>query len=82
MRKPKREAHVVVTVDDEHLSKIDGVASALRRRGMKVESVLKATGLITGTCAKPVRDLKKVRGVSSVETQTKFHLPPPDSDVQ
>jgi hypothetical protein len=82
MRHPKRNVHVVVTVDDDHLSTIDAVASALRKRGMKVESVLKATGLITGTCSKPVAELKKVRGVSGVEAQTGFHLAPPDSDVQ
>src|SRR6201988_4433640 len=62
-RVPKREARgakkkpatrktaqqsVVVTVADSHLSKIGTVAAALRGHGMKVESVMEATGLITG----------------------------------
>jgi hypothetical protein len=79
-QKPARQ--VVVTVADDHRSKIRAVAAALRARGMKVESVLQGTGMITGTCSKPIAGLRRVPGVSAVETQTAFQLPPPDAFVQ
>ena len=68
---------VGVTVDDAHVSDLRKVAQQLRSKGMKVDEVLEATGLITGSCSKSVSALKKVRGVAAVEEQTQFHLPEP-----
>ena len=83
-RAPRSKAaskRIVVTIGDEHLPKIKSIAARLRSQGMKVDSVLEATGLITGASAKPSA-LKRVAGVKSVEEETRFQLPPPDSEVQ
>jgi len=73
---------IVVTVDDEHLSAIDKVAERLRAKGMKVEEIMKATGMITGSYSRKTDALRKIAGVLSVEEPTQFQLPPPDSSVQ
>ena len=73
---------VVVTVADEDLSEIHAIAEMLRSRGMRVESILAATGQITGAYAKPVSQLKGVRGVVDVEEPPDIQLPPPDSTEQ
>ena len=72
---------IVITVDDDHLPRIDHVASELRSLGMHVDEVLKATGLICGTADCQLTVLKKVPGVMSVEAQTSFDIPPSDSPV-
>ena len=72
---------IVITVDDEHLPRIDHVASELRSLGMHVDDVLKATGLICGTAECQLAVLKKVPGVMRVEAQTSFDVPPSDSPV-
>jgi hypothetical protein len=73
---------VVITVGDDHLAAIGTVATSLRSRGVKIESILEATGIITGTSTKPASTLEAVPGVKSVEAQPQFQLPPPGSDVQ
>lgn len=72
---------IVITVDDDHLARIDHVAGELRSLGVKVEEILKATGLICGTTDSPLAELKKVPGVMSVEDQSTFDVPPSDSPV-
>jgi hypothetical protein len=80
---PKKEAEsIVVTVDDAHMSSIQEVAKRLRARGMKVQEVMEGIGIISGTYGKEASSLNRIRGVSSVEKQPRFQLPPPDSDVQ
>jgi hypothetical protein len=50
---------------------------------MKVDQVLPATGVITGTAAPTkMSSLEKVDGVMSVEEEVTIELPPPDSPVQ
>lgn len=73
---------VTVTLSDEHLPSIERVASKLRAKGMKVDSILEKTGQITGTYSKHPSLLKKVTGVLDAEEQPVFQLPPPDSDIQ
>lgn len=80
--KARPASSVVVTLSDSHLPKIKAVASSLRARGMKVDSVLPALGLITGSYSKSPATLEKVGGVSKVEQQTPIRIPPPESDVQ
>jgi hypothetical protein len=72
---------IVITVDDDNLSRIDEVASELRSLGVKIDEVLKATGLICGSTATKAADLKKVPGVMSVEEQTSFDVPPSDAPL-
>jgi hypothetical protein len=73
---------VVVTVDDAHMPKIQEVAEQLRSRGLQVDEVMEATGMITGSCRTSMSGLQQVEGVASVEEQPTFQLPPPDSPVQ
>lgn len=59
---------IVVTVDDQHLSDIQSVSTALQSAGMKVENVLPSTGIITGEVAQPkIQELKNLPGVVDVE---------------
>ena len=74
---------VTVTVDDEHLGALEGVAEALRSEGMQVAQVLGDLGIISGSVADDVLPrLAAVPGVSSVDLPMSFQLPPPDADVQ
>lgn len=72
---------IVITVDDEHLAAIDRIARQLTRHGVRIDEVLTATGLICGTTACDLTKLKEVPGVSNVEEQTKFQVPPGDAPV-
>lgn len=74
---------VVVTVDDDHMTSIGEVADRLRAAGVKVDGVMEATGMITGDADEvQAASLKGIKGVASVEEETGFQLPPPDSPIQ
>ncbi len=76
-------ARYSVTVDDGHLTDVETVARALRDSGMEVERVLGTVGVITGRAPAAARPaLLAVEGVSSVDEQLRFQLPPSDSPVQ
>jgi hypothetical protein len=77
-----RARNVVVMVGDQDLPAIHKVASQLRARGMKVDSILEATGMITGTYGKAPAALSRVKGVTGVEETAPIQLPPPESDIQ
>lgn len=81
-KKPNPSRSIVVTVDDERMPKIAEVAEQLRSRGVQVDSVMEATGIITGSTDAHSADLRSIPGVMSVEDQPHFQLPPPDSSVQ
>lgn len=76
--------HVVVSVDDQHLDDIQGVASQLRDRGMQIDQILDGLGMITGSVPDEERSQSVVQvvGVASVERQVTHQLPPPDAEVQ
>ena len=74
---------VSVTVDDGHLSALDGVVRGLRARGMQVEQVLDGLGIITGSVPPgSVGALTGVAGVVSVDERLVHRLPPPEAPVQ
>ena len=76
-------ARFSVTVDDGHLSDLDTVARALSASGMQVDRVLGTLGMITGSAPADARpSLLAVEGVTSVDEQLRFSLPPPDAPVQ
>ncbi len=59
---------IIVTVDDQNLSVIESVVTALESAGMKVEQVLAVTGIITGEVAQSkLEALRNVPGVTGVE---------------
>jgi hypothetical protein len=75
--------HVSVTVDERHLSALDGVVQGLRARGMHVDQVLGALGIITGSVPPgTLGALSAVTGVASVDEQRGHRLPPPGAPVQ
>jgi hypothetical protein len=79
----KKTKSIIVTVTDDALTKIDELAARLTAKGMKVDRVLPATGVITGSAAPTkMSTLKKVDGVMSVEEELTIELAPPDSPVQ
>lgn len=74
---------VSITVADEHLDRIHAVAAALRDRGMEVERIHDALGLITGSVPDDSRQaLSGIDGVASVDAELQHRLPPPDSPLQ
>ena len=77
------EQRITVSVDDEHLEQVDGVAEELKSAGMKVEQVLGSVGIITGSVEAERRaDLAGLPGVGSVEDENTFQIPPPDAEIQ
>ncbi len=59
---------IVVTVNDQHLAKIQSVVKALKAAGMNVANTMATSGIITGAVAQHgIAALKKVPGVEAVE---------------
>ncbi len=74
---------VTVTVDDDHLGQVASLAEQLSTAGMEVEQVLGEIGIITGSAPAERRAaLEGLAGVSAVESENSFQLPPSDSEVQ
>lgn len=74
---------ITVTVDDEHLDKIEELAARLRSSGMRINQVLNEVGVISGFAPSDRRqDLRAVPGVMSVEGVQTFRLPPSESPIQ
>lgn len=75
---------VVVSVDDQFLGDITTVVEHLRSVGMHIDQVLDDLGMITGSVPDEERSemVVQVVGVTSVERQISYQLPPPDSEVQ
>ena len=73
---------IVVTVDDEHMPKIGELAEQLRSRGVQVDSVMEATGMISGSTELGSAEIERIPGVASVEESPQFQLRPPDSPIQ
>ncbi len=73
---------VTVTVQDDQLPRIDELADRLRAVGMRVDQVLHAVGVITGSVPSAQRVMiETVPGVAAVEDETTFQLPPPDAEI-
>lgn len=75
--------HVTVTVDDTHLRSIGTVARSLEQTGMRVDKVMAAVGVITGSVDSGAEStLSSVPGVASVDRDLSYQLPPPGSEIQ
>ena len=72
---------VTVLVADDHLDAMDDVAAALQEAGLRLQSTLPATGVITGAADDPAA-LEAVPGVAAVEAARDVGVPPPDSPLQ
>ena len=74
---------IVVSVDDDNLERLDEIAAALERMGVKVEHRMPSLGTITGIAeATAVEGIRAVAGVEAVEVARSFQIAPPDSEVQ
>lgn len=74
---------VTVTVDDTHLRSIGTVARSLEQTGMRVDKVMAAVGVITGSVDSGTEStLSRVPGVASVDRNVGYQLPAPDAEVQ
>jgi len=74
---------VTVTVDDTHLRSIGTVARSLEQTGMRVDKVMAAVGVITGSVDSGTEStLTGVPGVASVDRDNTYQLPPPDAEIQ
>jgi len=74
---------VTVTVDDTHLRSIRTVARSLEQTGMRVDKVMAAVGVITGSVDSGTEStLTRVPGVASVDRDNSYQLPAPGSEIQ
>lgn len=75
--------NVTVTVDDTHLRSIGTVARSLEQTGMRVDRVMAAVGVITGSMESgSVSTLSTIPGVASVDRDPGYQLPSPGSEIQ
>jgi hypothetical protein len=88
MRKPNPMAdenetvRVNISLDNEAFAKIDEVLASLGKAGLKVGSVRRALGIISGSVdAEKLAILSEVKGVT-VERDETVQIPPPDSPLQ
>lgn len=77
------QASVIVFVEEAHRAQVDEVVKSLLSAGLGVTHIMPQVGLIAGEC-RPERfdELRKVRGVASVEPDLLATIPPLDGDPQ
>jgi hypothetical protein len=74
---------VVITVADDHLGNIKRLVAQLEGKGLKVSTTMENLGIISGTVAHAdLPQLRNLKGVSAVESNTTVKLAPPDADIQ
>lgn len=74
---------VVVTIDDDHQASINEVVEQLRAAGMHVDQIHHAVDVVTGEVSDAQRPIiSQLPAVGSVEDQTIFQVPPPESEIQ
>lgn len=77
---PMKKTSVTIAIADNHLDHILEVAHHLQEAGLKVEHIMDAVGVITGSCENcELEKMMKVDGVASVETEGQYWLAPPDA---
>ncbi|GAA1994932.1 hypothetical protein JL107_08265 [Nakamurella flavida] len=77
------EQQISITVDDDHLQDVAGVADRLRARGMQVDQVMGSIGIISGSVPSGMRQaMRQVPGVAAVDSPVTFQVAPPGSAIQ
>ena len=77
------KVNLLISVNDRDREQIQEVVKALQAFGMKIEQVMKQTGVITGSIdSARVEGISQVEGVAAVEVEQKFQLKPPESEIQ
>jgi hypothetical protein len=66
---------IIVTIDDKHIKNIAAIAKSLSKLGMRVENILKISGIISGSLKPDVKPAQlKIKGVKSVERSKKVAI--------
>lgn len=78
-----QKKHLLVTIDDDSLNRIDSVVAKLKKAGLTKVKKMDTIGIVSGD-ADPasIEKLKKIQGVRAVEEDAWMQLPPPDSPIQ
>ena len=77
------DIEVIVTVADEHLSKLPALAAQLMAKGLKVAHTMESTGMISGSAPRgKLAQLRAVDGVTAIEASGSMQIAPPDAEVQ
>lgn len=78
-----KKKSITIAVADNHLDNILEVAHHLQEAGLKVEHIMDAVGVITGSCETcEMEKMTQIAGVESIEAQDHYRLAPPDAPVQ
>ena len=77
------KVNLLICVDDCHREQILKVVEALEASGLKIERVMKQTGVVAGsTDSTQVKGISQIEGVAAVEVEQEFQLKPPESEIQ
>lgn len=72
-----------LSVSEPYMNKIDEVAAAAKRAGLKIEQSLNDLGVLTGVIDQDkIGRLHRLDGVSDVEEERIVSIPSPDDPVQ
>jgi hypothetical protein len=72
-----------LSVGDEHLADLAGIAGAARKAGMDVEHQHASLGIVTGSIEAGKLDaLRRIPGVAAIEEERQVGVAPPGSDLQ
>jgi hypothetical protein len=72
-----------LSVSDEHVKDLDGIAAAARKAGLDVEHQHASLGIVTGSIdAGKLDALRRIPGVAAIEEERQVGVAPPGSDVQ
>jgi hypothetical protein len=79
----KEKVPVLISIENEHLSKMHQVVERCTAAGLDVDQALDQIGTITGSIDPgKIGHLSKVAGVASVEQAGEYDIGPPDSELQ
>lgn len=79
----EKEKPIIVTVSDEAMPDIQGIAKTLSAKGMKIKRVMPLTGSISGSSGtRALSELRRVTGVVSVADDEVAELPPANTRRQ
>ena len=77
------ETEVIVTLNEDHLSRIKEVAEQLSAMGLRDINTLESIGVITGRVSSDLLDkLQGIPGVCAIESSGSVRIAPPESDIQ
>ncbi len=77
------EVEVIITLDENHVSRLTEIAEQLAAKGLKDIQTLGSTGAIAGKCeTNLLKKLQTLSGVEAVEVSGTTKIAPPGSEIQ